>query len=816
MLRNYMLVALRLLNKNKRFALINILGLATGIACCILITLYIQDEFNFEKGIAGRERIFRINTTWVHDGVSETGPVTSPPVATDLARELPDIEAGTRVSDESAEQHIIRYNDLSFFETKAFLVDSNFLKVFPFPLIEGDPATALDGPASLLISQKLSKNIFGDKSPLDELLIIHSGPSADTFRVTGVVANPAFPSHLDANLYMSMNSNGTGQWLLGQTTWADNNVVNSYVKLHEPKSWKGVESKFADQLERHAGEVLRASGRKKILSLQPLDDIRLHSDMLRARDGESRSSITYIRIIATIGIFILLLACINFMNLTTAKSTQRASEVGIRKSMGAYKGNLVRQFLGESMVIVTIALLVAFLIVTLVLPTFNTVMQKQLEFTANNLPFILGASVLICIVTALVAGSYPAFFLSALKPTDVLKGKGVTGDGSQLLRKGLVVMQFVITITLISSIVIIQQQMKFMQSMPLGYATDHVIMIPLRTQQSAGQYSVLKAQYEQLAGVKNVSASTSIPSTPLSTDWGIYKEGATPDQLTFVHVVRVDKDYFKTLNIDLLTGRDFIIEADNLATDTAGTTKVIVNEETLRSFNIPVEKAVGSALFFKPGDEAFELTIVGVVKDFHQFSLHRKIVPMMFFLPSSRNYFRYLAASVDMSAYDKVQAEMKTLWDKQVNDAPFESIFLNENIKTLYQAEKRTSSILTISTTIALIISCLGLYGLSVYVAERKVKEIGVRKIVGASISSILMMLSASYVKLIAISFVISIPVGYYFMNKWLQGFAYHIDPGVGVFLLSGIISFVLAWVTISFESFRAARRNPAETLRNN
>jgi putative ABC transport system permease protein len=817
MLKNYIVIALRLLVKNKTFSLINILGLSTGIACCILITLYIQDEFNFEKGFFEREKIFRINTTFIKDGVAESSPHTSPPIAIDLAHALPEIAIATRaVRPLGVEQHIIRYHDKTFFETKAFLVDSTFMQVFPYDFIEGSRETALQTPSSVVLSQELAAKIFGEKSPLDELLIINSGQSADTFRITGVIAKPSYPSHVDAHLYMSMNSNGWGRRVLQETTWANNNFVQSYVKLHDPHQSSGLEKKIAQQLEEHAGEELRQSGRQKIMTLQPLEKIRLYSEMRHSSASKDGSSITYIYIIGTIGIFILLLACINFMNLTTAKSSQRAGEVGIRKSMGAFKGNLVRQFLGESMVIVVFALVVSFILVLLVLPTFNSIMQKQISLNATNLPFILTATVLICAVTGLLAGSYPAFFLSGLKPAQVLKGKSLGSDSSQWLRKGLVVFQFVITITLISSIVIIQKQLNYIQSKSLGFNSEQVVMVPLRTLQASEQYLTLKASFSQLEGVKIVSATTSIPSTPLFRDWSIYKQGSSNDQSLRHEIISVDADYFDLLDIDLLAGRDFLPDQDNLANDTINPTKVIVNEASLQAFQIALKDAVGSTLFFEPVmGERYPFTIIGVVKDFHQFSLHRKISPMLFMLPGNRNYFPYMAASVRMEAYEKIQSQMKEIWQQRVNDAPFESIFLNENLKTLYMVEARTSKMLTISTTIALVISCLGLYGLSVYVAERKTKEIGIRKVVGASVNSIVGMLSKEYIRLILVSFVISIPLGYYFMNKWLEGFAYKINPGISVFLISGIIAFLIAWFTISFESFRAASRNPVDTFRN-
>lgn len=815
MLRNYIVVALRLLAKNKIFSLINILGLSVGIACCILITLYIQDELNYERGFPEYEKIFRINSTFIKEGITEVGPYTSPAIAMELANTLPEVETAVRVVEAlGVEQHIVRYNDKSFFEKRAFLVDSTFLDVFSYKLLEGDAATALDAPSTVLLSEELARKIFGLKSPLDEMIIISSGGSADTFRVTGVVANPELPSQIDANIYMSMNSNGLGEWILSQNTWANNNVVRGYIKLYDPKVYKTIEPKLAQILESRAGAELRASGRQKILKLQPLADTRLYSEFHKSSsDSDNGSSITYIYIIGTIAIFILLLACINFMNLTTAKSAQRAGEVGIRKSMGAFRTNLIHQFLGESMIIVMFAMLTSFLIILLVLPLFNDVMQKKLTLNINNLPFIIGATVVICLVTGVMAGSYPAFFLSSLKPMQVLKGKSLSGDGSQWLRKGLVVFQFVITITLISSIVIIMQQLRFIQSKSLGFDTDQVIMIPLRTPQASQEYEAMRESFKQLGGVNMVSATSSIPSTSLFSDWGIYKEGSSNDQSVTHDIVMVDKDYFNVMDIKLIAGRDFIAEQDNLEGDTINPVRVIVNEASLKAFDIPLENAVGTTIYFQPAEERYKYSVIGVVKDFHQFSLHREIRPMTFMIPFNRSGFRYIAASIKMESYQQITDEMKKIWDHRIDDAPFESIFLKENLKTLYTMEARTSTILAISTTIALLISCLGLYGLSVYVSERKTKEIGIRKVVGASVKSIVGMLSKEYIKLIVISFVISVPLSYYLMNRWLENFAYKITPGITVFVISGSVSFLIAWLTISFESFRAASKNPVDAM---
>jgi putative ABC transport system permease protein len=815
MFRNYLIISLRLLQKNKLFSSINILGLATGIACCILITLYIQDELSYEKGFDDRDHIFRLNVTFIKDGISESGSRTSPSITFGVSSEIPGIECATRVVDfPSVEQHIVRYRDKTFFEREVTLVDSTFFRVFPYAFAEGNRETALNFPSSVVISKKLADKIFGSIDPIDETLIINSGTSADTFRVTGVLATPAYPSHVDADMYLTMNSRGFGQWVLSQTTWANNNVANGYLKLAHPGNAKSIESKFAAIMERNGGVELRQSGRQKILSLQPLDEIRLFSAE-RGINSQESGGITYIYIIGTIGIVILLLACINFMNLTTAKSAQRIGEVGIRKSMGAYRGNLIRQFLGEAAVIVFFAMIIAFGIVLLTLPVFNTMMKKMLSLNGSNLPVILTSAILIGIVTALLAGSYPAFFLSSLKPAQVLKGKTLSGDGSRWLRKSLVVFQFVITITLLSSIVVIHKQMGYIRSKSLGFNADQIIMVPLRTQQASAQYMSLKEAFGQIPGVNLVSGTASVPSTPLFRDWMLFKQGSANESSLRHEVVWVDEDYFTLMKIPIQEGRDFNVDQDNLAGDTVNIPKVIVNESSLRALDIPMKDAIGSVLHFQPGPDVYSLTIIGVVRDFHQFSLHREITPMMFILPGERNAFPYLTASVNINNYNDVRKQMEQAWNERVNNAPFESVFLQENIKTMYAEEDRTTTLLSICTSIALIISCLGLYGLSVYVAERKTKEIGIRKVVGASVKSILMMLSGEYIKLIVISFVISVPLGYVVMSRWLEGFAYKITPGVTVFLISGIAAFMIAWITVSLESYRAASKNPVDTLRN-
>jgi putative ABC transport system permease protein len=815
MLKNYFKVALRHLLKNKTFSAINILGLSTGIACCLLLSLYIEDEFSYEKHFKDNERIFRMYTTFIKDGKEESFPRTSPPIAMDLITDIGEVETATRaVTPPEVDVHLIRYEDNVYHEKSGLLVDSTFFKVFPYTLKEGDITTALDGPSTIVLSEKLASKIFRDKSPLDELLIVNSGRVTDTFRITGVIKETPYHSHVDADFYMSMNCDGWGEWIRSERTWAWNNFVASYLKLRTTEASKAVEEKLPALLERRAGTDLKQAGLAKELHLQPLIDIRLYSDFSDSFGDTGSGGVMYVYILGSIGIFILLLACINFMNLTTAKASQRAGEVGIRKSMGAYRSNLIWQFVGESMTIVFISLVLAMTLCLLALPLINDVTDKELSINVTNAGFLIGAMITIGLITGLIAGSYPAFFLSSFDPVKVLKSKNLSSDGSQWLRKGLVVFQFVVTIVLISSILIIQKQLNFINDKPLGFSDEHIVMMPLRNEDAANQFLNLRNSFKQISGVQEVSATSSLPSTPLFRDWALYPPGSSSEHGQLHRVVHVDENYFRMLDIKMVAGRDFVGEKDTFSYSFPDN-KVIVNMQSLKTFGIPLEKAIGTQLMTEWGETLRKHEIIGVVEDFHQFSLHRPIVPLMFIVPAGRSQYLYLTASVETKNLDNVKAQMKTAWDEVVKSAPFEMQFLKESVNKQYESESKISLMLRWSAGIAILICCLGLYGLSVYVAERRIKEIGIRKVLGASVSGIVRMLSADFIKLVIIAFVVAAPLGYYAMDKWLQNFAYKIDPGYVVFLVAGLISFAIAWLTVGFESLKAAMGNPVKALRN-
>lgn len=815
MLSNYLKVAIRQLLKNKIFSFINIFGLSVGVACCVLLTMFIQDEFAYEKQFKDHERVYRIYTKFTDDTGQQDFPRTSPPIAMGLADLLPEVEKATRlVQPPDVTQHLVRYKDKQFFESSGQLVDSTFFDIFDYEFAIGNRETVLDGPATVVLTEDLYKKIFGDQDGIDELVIINSGQALDTFRVTGVLKKTIHKSHADASFFMSMKSEGWGTYVQEDDTWAWNNYVSGYLKLRPGVNVSDVETKMNKILQERAGEALKNTGIQKELALQPIDDIRLYSNFSNSFGDMGNGNIKYIYILGSIGVFILLIACINFMNLTTAKAAQRASEVGIRKSMGAYRSHLIKQFLGESFTIVGISLLLAVIMIYLTLPVVNEMTHKQLVLGGTNLIVIAMALIGVGLVTGLVAGSYPAFFLSRFEPARVLKGKALSSDGSSMLRKGLVVFQFVITITLISSIFIIQDQLNFVRNKSLGFNDKGAIMIPLRTRESIRAFRTMQTEFARIPGVQKVAATSSLPSTPQFQDWTMYPEGSTADKGTINRAVNVSEGYFETLGIEMLAGRDVVYPTDTFSYKT-NYNKIIANESTLRVYGLTPETAIGQKLYadWETGKRTHE--IVGVIKDYHHRSLHLPIVPTVYILPENDFGYQYIVASTEGGDYKTISSKMKEIWNRAIINTPFESEPLTASVEKQYEEDARVNAMLSVSTALAIIISCMGLYGLSIFVAERKIKEIGIRKVLGASVTGIIGMLSKDFIKLVAISFLIAVPIGWYVMEEWLKGFEYKIKLGFGVFILAGIVSFLIAWVTIGFESVKAALGNPVKALRS-
>ncbi len=808
MLLNYFKIALRNIIHNRVYSAINIFGLALGVACCLLLTLYIQDEISYDKHHKQGDDLYRIVTNFQSEvGFNKQGSV-SPPIAMTLKDEVPEIEAAVRVINPiGVSQSLIRYQENLFYEKNGMLADSTLFDVFTYNLKEGNPKKALVEANSVVISETLSERLFGKEPALNKVISISQGGKLTDYKVTGVFLE-SFNSHIKANFFTSMTSEGFGEYITknneAANEWAGQNFVPSYLKLVPGHNPAVVTEKINEVLLRHGAEAMKALGLHKTLSLEPVKDIYLKSDTSK------NPRITYIYVVGSLALFILLIACINFMNLSTAKATKRASEIGIRKTMGAFRSSLVSQILGEAMIIVFISILVSLVIVQLALPFFNLLTDKNISFNSENIPYFIATLVGLAIVTGLLAGSYPAFYLSSFQPAQVLKGKLNLGNSAGRLRQALVVFQFTIAIILACGIFIISRQLDFMIEQDLGFDAQAKIVLPLRTEEAHNQYDALRRTIEGNSNITSVSGSTYIPGTMIFSDMMFYPDGGNMDKAVSIRRNRVDAGYIELLNIKLLAGRTF---TDNR--EMGAETKLILNNTAVTKLGFTPDKIVGQNLHFDWQGQKYDFEVIGVIEDYHQNSLHEDIKATLFELASTTESYDYMIVSVSSSNFEQTTQFIESTWKSLINDTPFEYSFLDQTIQKQYNEDRRISKIITSFGLIAMIICGLGLYGLSSYMAERRFKEIGIRKVMGASIPQIVSLMSKEFLKLVVIAFVIAVPIAWYCMTKWLEGFSYKTPIGWTVFALAGILALGIALITVSFESIKSAVSNPVDSLRS-
>ncbi len=815
MLTKYLKPTLRNLMRNKLYSFINIFGLALGVTCCLLLSLYIWDEMSYDKHHKRANDLYRIITNFQSGSVVDRVGSTSPPIAMAIKDEVPEVQAAVRIfsppgvkeyfttGEKEKAQSLMRYKDNLFYESDGLLADSTLFDVFTYDLKEGYPKKALVQPNSIVLSEKLAHKLFGEEAALNRIITISQGGKLDEYKVTGVFKEK-YNSFIKANFFTSITSSGSIENVLNEKEWAGQNFVPSYLKLVPGHNKAAVEKKINDVLLRHGAEAMKAEGIHKTLSLEPVKDIYLKSDI-----GQ-RPRIIYLYIVGAIALFILLIACINFMNLTTAKATKRAIEIGIRKTLGAHRSTLIKQILGDAMVTVVIAIIISFILIQLALPLFNQLTNKSISINTENITFFLFAALSLTIVTGLLAGSYPAFYLTSFQPAQVLKGKLNPGGSPSRLRQTLVVFQFMIAIALVCSVFIISRQLDFMIGKDLGFNADAKIVLPLRTDEAHKQYDALKEQIGQNNNIKGVSGCSFIPGTPIFRDMNFYADGGNMN--TAVDIIRnvVDVGYLELLNMKLVAGRSFT-ENRNLDSNH----KFILNRTAVSKLGFTPEKIIGQNLHFDWAGKKYDFQVIGVMEDFHQNSLHEEIKPTLFEMENNNKRYDYVIASVASANFERTVKTIERTWKSLIHDTPFEYSFLDHTIQKQYDEDRRVSKIISSFGIIAIIICALGLYGLSSYMAERRVKEIGIRKVMGASILQIVVMMSAEFVRLVLIAFVIAVPVAYYGMSKWLEGFAYKVSIGWFVFAMAGLVALAIALITISFESIKSAMGNPIDSLRS-
>jgi putative ABC transport system permease protein len=815
MLKTYFKVAWRNIKNNKVFSFINIFGLAVGLTCCILITLYIVHETSYDRFQKNGDRIFQIATVFSDETGEHKSATTAAPLGRMLQQDYSEVESSTKIlslyGDDKTLFQVSQSDGSvkSLYETKGFLADSNFLAMLSYKFKEGNAATALSEPNTVVINEDIATKLFGSEPALNRIVHISSSTNGDSnFRVAGVFVNAETPSHLDARFFLSFKGGSVDQWANNGNDLANNNMFHTYLLLKQSSDAEKLQHKFAGFIQRYLGEELKKKGKERSYMLTALPGIYLSGADEHAISSGSKTSLY---ILGSIALLTLLIACINFMNLSTANSAKRAAEVGVRKVLGAQKNALLRQFLGESLLTAVLALMFAGVFTLLLLPVFEQVAGKTLLLTIQQKLQLGGLFLLLAIITGILAGSYPAFYLSSFRPIKVLKGRFSNSLAAVSLRKGLVVVQFVISVALIVASVVIGNQMRYLRKVDLGFEKDQQIVIPLRTATAKTNIAAFKNTVANSTSISSIGSGRAYPGIFHPQDWLMYREGHNISNAKSVYINLIDESFLQTVGVRLVAGRLF---SNQFPSDTLNT--FVVNEETVNRFGFTSpQDAIGKWMAFEWQGQQYRFNIVGVVKNFHFRDLHESIAPFAFrFYNQPDAGFNYMIAHIKD---DNVKAALTTLqstWKSVNPNEPFEYSFLDQDFQKNYEADSRRANLINSFTIIAIIISCLGLFGLATFTAEQRTKEIGIRKVLGASITGLVALLAKDFLKLVAIAVLIASPLAWYAMNKWLENFAYRTTIGWQVFVITTILAMVIAFATISFQAVKAALANPVKNLR--
>lgn len=809
MLRNYIKSSYRSLLKNKIYSVINISGLTVGIICCLLISLYVIDEMSYDKFFKDSDRIYRVALERVYP--TNTRYFGSSPVnlAPTLIENYPEVEEAGRLHKLFFQNEIqVTIGEKDFIENNYLFADSSFFSVFSFEFVEGNPTTALKSFNEAVITESTAKKFYGDESALGKTYMIDTS----SYVISGVIKDLPVNSHMQFDILGSIHALGFLEQAASSNSWI-NPWLFTYIKLREGVDPDQFEEKFPEMVQQYGmASILRQlaiseedypdSGNEFNYFLQPIEDIHLKSNL--DVEIKANSNITYVYLLIAVVGFILIISCINFINLATARSAERAKEVGVRKVLGSRKSLLVKQFLTESNLIALMALVLAILGAWAVLPNFNALVEKELtlELLSNPLVAVLILGIILLIGT--LAGLYPALVISSIKSAVVLKGKYNTSAKGVWLRNALIVFQFFISITMISGMLLLNKQMVYMQNKQLGFNKENIIVID-QAQELGQDQRAFKNELLAIDGFQNASYAFAVPGEFIGNFIAKSEDPDLPQVRTFT--VSIDDDYIATLGMEIVAGRDFGAEYND-------SLKVIINETTARllGYDDPIGRKVINP---NPGDnQSSEFTIVGVVKDYHHQSLHTEIPPMILFNTFTQAIMPRMAVKVET---DNVLGALKTIeeqWNAFEMERPVSYSFLDQNLQSLYEADMKTGTVFFLFTMVTIIMACVGLFGLAAYVTQQRTKEIGVRKVLGASIGNIVILLSLNFTKLIVISFLLSMPLVYFGMDEWLAGFAYHTNVDVFTLGSAGILTLILSWLTISYYSIRIAILNPVKSLR--
>lgn len=821
MFRNYLKTAVRTLLRNKLYTVLNIAGLTFGISCFLLIGLYLFDELTYDTQHRKAARIYRVIEHKTVNGEATTIAGAGFKMAEEAQKTIPAVEKTTRIQRLGRANILNPENPQNFFQETITAADQALLEVFDFPLIAGDRKTALKEPNSVILTEELAKRLFSSTDILSKTVKFNFMESP--LKITGVMKDHPRNSSFDFTSVMSEATflSDTGFRNFAQADWLSNNF--SVYALLKADADPGAVAKNMQQLVRENFTV--PTGTSFYFSLQPLKDVHLKSENIvdGARNSNvnaiAKGSMNYIRIFSFVGLFLLLIAGINYMNLTTARASSRLKEIGVRKTIGALQGKLMMQFLFESLLVTVISFLLAIVVVNLVLPAFNQFTNKQLSLSLSSDYRVWVYAIVFVIVAGLLSGSYPALMLSRFKPILLLKGLKLKQKGDLSLRKGLVVLQFTISVVMIIATIVLFLQVQFMHNKDLGFNKDLMVVIDVNTGTARSNFESVKAEMAKIPSVKAVSVTSRVPGEWKSLRSLKIRNQGSADEPKVAYMIGADKDFLKTYEIGLVNGRNFNTPADSLG--------VILNETAAKMLGIT--EAIGQVVeipsmsrssdgnFTPLNDENIPFTprVVGIVKNFHFQSLREKIEPLVLcYNQNPVHVIDYYSARIEPTDIQGTLNKLKAVMVKNDVDDPFEYHFLNDQLALFYLEDARRQTILIWAALATIFIACLGLFGLATYSAEQRVKEIGVRKVLGATVLNLASLLSKDFLKLVLIANVIAFPLAWWATSKWLQEYAYHIDLEWWIFVVAGLAACVIALITVSYQAARAAMANPVKSLR--
>lgn len=805
MLKNYIKVAFRNLWRNKGFSSINIIGLAIGLATCLLITIYVMDELSYDKFNKNADRIYRVDGDIQFGGTHFVLAVAPDQMGPTLVKDYPQVEQMVRFRGYGG--FSVKKGTQNVVETRVIYTDPTLFDVFTLPMIAGNPKTALLEPHTMVISESMAKKYFNRTDVVGQSLFINDKRD---YKITGVIKDVPTQSHFNFDFFVSLAESDEAK----ASNWLSNNF-NTYVVLRKGVDPQFMNSKMPEVVRKYMGpqvqqflgaslDEITKSGSHAFYTFTPLTSIHLHSD--KVAELGANSSVEYVYIFSGIALLILLIACVNFMNLSTARSANRAKEVGVRKVLGSLRSTLVGQFLAESTLVCLISMILAILIAWLMLPYFNQLSAKDMNIGVMTRSWMLPTLLIIVVLVGLIAGSYPAFFLSSFQPIQVLKGKIAAGFKGSWLRSSLVVFQFLISIFLFVGTIVIYNQISFIRNKKIGFNREHVLNIH-NCYALGDQAKTFKNEIAALPGVEGATMTGYLPTGPYRND-NPYFMDATLDQKKAISMQSwdVDENYIPVLGMELATGRNF---SDQLKTDSNA---MIINEAAAKLMGLtdPVNTKI-----YSPKDidrKKIEIyTIIGVVKDFNFNSLRQQVTPLALFLRKENGT---LALRIHTTEIPHLVNEIENKWRTMAPSQPFSYSFMDDDFNAIYRSEERMGRISLSFSILAICIACLGLFGLAAYAAEQRTKEIGIRKVLGATVSNIIGMLSKDFLKLVIISMLIAFPFAWWAMHRWLQDFAYRISIGWWIFVAAGGLAILIALVTVSFQAIKAALANPVKSLR--